>query len=804
MKTDSSNPLAVTLPYQFNGPDDYPTEVLASRFQAWRYIIKDIVNYLREYSSVQEEIVRQQIRLQQAVGISAKSIAVTSNSSRNHHHSGKDVDVGEINKYFLPIGNGSIQDLPTILTKYHQQNVSATQKTLKELTTVVIPKLDELRKDLLIKIKEIKNLQNDFKNNLGKEINETKSLLNQYYQAVELSNKLEHGGHIHHLSDSNEQYKFDPYIVKVKLDRQLKKQLQEESYLYQAYENLQDSGRKLESIIVVELQNYLGNFMDLLSAEHSTFANFLLPNFNDGFLSKEASFEWDSFIAKNLPSPNYSLNAVGNSNSSVRNGTFIDLNFHQRKTSDLQISNYNSPLNLSVREGYLERRSKFLKNYSSGYYVLTCNFIHEFKSPDRKKDQVPILSILLDSCQVGEHSKNDNKLGSSYKFILNSKLSNGLMHRNQNWLFRAETYQSMIEWYNDIKNLTSLPTPSARARFLSKKLNLGNLNPNLVRMQSNMSRNSSIVTSQTNQKSIRSSVTGRSKKSTTTDNNRLSSTFSNNTNVHSPRFNHLINSDGTILTPVESSTEHVRSSTPNAINREQPPQPHQQQYQQQYPIQQTPQEGYQPQVGSVPQKGEGQDGLSRTQSVQYQIPATNIQQPTPQQPHQPNQPHPGPITLPANFHNFQQGYFINANGQQVQQFFDPIQQQYYTITQQPSQGPQPQYFPTSPQPQFPSSPQPNQGYFFVQPPPNQNPQLKGDYTFGGQLPYPTDEQPELKQPELKQPESKQPQAEPNHEINDKENETSKNGSNDENNVVSTDDTLKDTTELEREVSKVSI
>lgn len=84
---------------------------------------------------------------------------------------------------------------------------------------------------------------------------------------------------------------------------------------------------------------------------------------------------------------------------------------------------------------------------------------------------------------------------------------------------------------------------------------------------------------------------------------------------------------------------------------------------------------------------------------------------------------------------------MNSNGQQVQQFYDPIQQQYYTITQQPNQGPQPQYFPASPQPQqfTASSPQPN-GYFFIQPG-QQQPQAPApvqDHAFGGNLPYPTE------------------------------------------------------------------
>ena len=113
MVTDHTNPLAVLLPYTFNSQNDYPTEVLANRFQAWRSIIKDLVNYLKEYASVQEEIVRQQMRLQQAVGISPGSSTAVSGSNSGHghgsHNNHKD-DINAINKFFLPIGNGSIQD----------------------------------------------------------------------------------------------------------------------------------------------------------------------------------------------------------------------------------------------------------------------------------------------------------------------------------------------------------------------------------------------------------------------------------------------------------------------------------------------------------------------------------------------------------------------------------------------------------------------------------------------------------------------------------------------------------------------
>lgn len=746
MAKDHTNPLAVTMPYEFPSANDYPTEVLATRFQAWRSIIKDIVNYLKEYSSVQEEIVRQQIRLQQAVGISSKSVATnhSDNHINNRHSSNyKEVDVAEINRLFLPIGNGSIQDLPTILTQFHQQNVTNSQKTLKDLSGTIIPKFEELRKDLLVKIKEIKNLQNDFKNNLGKEVVETKNLISQYYQAVELSNKLDHGHQVNE-SSTNDVSKYDPYLVKLKLDRQLKRQLQEENYLYQAYENLQQAGGKLESIIVIELQTFLSQFLRLLNEEHSTIPNFLLPNLQNGFLAKESTFEWDSFIAKNTSTSG--TNALGNT-TSLKNGTFIDLNFRPRKFSDLIINNYNLALNVPVREGVLERRSKFLKNYSSGWYVLTCNFIHEFKTNDRKKEQIPILSIPLDSCQVSEHSKDDGKTGGTYKFILTSKLSNGLMHRNQNWVFRADTYQKMIGWYDDIKNLTNLATPSARARHINKTMKLDtHLNPNLV--INRLSRTSTTVSELSNKNTLKTVETANSKRTkTTTGQTRLSSTFSSKNNNNSPRLNHLINSDGTIVTPVDSNDVNPQSQV-HSMQSPKPP-------------------------SLVP---------NGTQAPLQMLPP-----------------------------NFVQGYYINANGQQIQQFYDPVQQQYFTISAQPQPqpqppGPQPQYFPSSPPPQQfqASSPPPQQGYFSTSPPSQplsqtqsfyymgqMQPLQSQEHTFGGQLPYPTDN---IRTP-LNESHEK-PDLQPRDEVTPEKTlaETLKNDDDDDN----------ETNEINKSISKVSV
>ncbi|KGQ86079.1 hypothetical protein MEM_04659 [Candida albicans L26] len=703
---------------------------MANRFSAWRSIIKDLVNYFKEYSSVQEEIIRQQSRLQQAVG---QITNTTNNNSNYNNNTTPNSEIEAINNFFLPIGNGSVQDIPNALFKFHQKNVVDGTKTLKDINGLIIPKLEELRKDLLVKIKEIKNLQNDFKNNLSKELNDSKSLISQYNQAIELANKLGSTGNFSHITTLHEadSGKSDPYLVKIRLERQLKRQLVEENYLYDAYANLQNAGRQLESIVVLEVQNYVSMFLNLVNEENSNFSQHLLPNISNGFLSKESNFEWDAFIERNLPNVN--------NHGTISSGTFIDLNIPKRHLSDFVIKNFDSNLNVAIREGYLERRSKFLKNYTSAWYVLTCSYIHEFKSNDRKKDPQPVMSLPLDSCTVSDHSKNDGKLEGVYKFILTSKSHNTLMNKTHKWVFRTNTYQNMIEWFDSIKKMTSLPTPATRARTIEGghgNSNNGKTNVSDITSGHSISRVSSTNTARSPARSLKTVSTNttsasqaykhRSLNQVSSSHKRLSSTFSQRNNNQSPRLTNMINSDGTIITPVDTDEDSTKRSS--RIYQQQK----QQQQQQQQPQQQGP---------STPNQQPGPYHL---------IPVDTMGNQQPQQQQQQQQQQF--VNPPAGYQ-----YYIPSNAQQgVQQFYDPVQQQYYTITptvpvnsnssnnqqpQQQQQAPQPQYFSTSPLPTpqlIPGSPvAPAFGQYFQQPQFVQQKQQQQQQQKDGGLPYPT-------------------------------------------------------------------
>ena len=71
------------------------------------------------------------------------------------------------------------------------------------------------------------------------------------------------------------------------------------------------------------------------------------------------------------------------------------------------------------------------------------------------------MSLYLPEQKLGSHSIEG---GSSNKFVLKGRQT-GTMHRGHTWVFRAESHDTMMAWYEDIKALTE-KTPEERFQFV--------------------------------------------------------------------------------------------------------------------------------------------------------------------------------------------------------------------------------------------------------------------------------------------------------------------------------------------------
>ncbi|KAK0724752.1 hypothetical protein B0H67DRAFT_598242 [Lasiosphaeris hirsuta] len=366
-----------------------PTEVLANRFQAWRKFLKDLITYFREIQTHYEHRAKSLVKL--------ANVLNNTTTPPGFLASGGKLAVAEANK-------------------------------AREIEEDVILALTGLRSDLHQKIKEIKNLSGDFKNSVEKEMDTTRRAVNQLQDILgqaELDSALTTG-------------KQDPYLLRLAVDRQLEKQIDEENYLHQAYLNLENSGRELESIVVGEIQKSYNAYAGILKRE-SDAAYSAIEELRTGPIAMPKDTEWGSFVQ--------------------RDDRFVDPEVPMRSAELIHYPGRDHYACQEIRAGLLERKSKYLKSYTAGWYVLSPTHLHEFKSAD--KTQAPVMSLYLPEQKLGSHSSEG---GSSNKFILKGRQT-GSMHRGHTWVFRAESHDTMMAWYEDIKALTER-TPEERSNFV--------------------------------------------------------------------------------------------------------------------------------------------------------------------------------------------------------------------------------------------------------------------------------------------------------------------------------------------------
>jgi hypothetical protein len=234
---------------------------------------------------------------------------------------------------FLP-SNG-INDAMQILREYHKQSILEANKA-KLVEEDVIQALTGLRSDLQQKIKEIKNLSGDFKNSVDKEMDATRKAVQTLGDALGQSD----------IDPSQQTGRQDPYILKLAVDRQLERQIDEENYLHQAYLNLEASGRELEAIVVGEIQKAYHAYTGILKREADEAYN-TIENLRTGPIAMPKDHEWNSFIE-------------GDEH-------FVDPRVPIRQPQNIQYPGRDHELAMEVRAGLLERKSKYLKSYTAGW-----------------------------------------------------------------------------------------------------------------------------------------------------------------------------------------------------------------------------------------------------------------------------------------------------------------------------------------------------------------------------------------------------------------------------------------------------
>ncbi|XBW34500.1 hypothetical protein QEN19_000045 [Hanseniaspora menglaensis] len=446
--------------------NEYPTTIIVDRFIKWKKILKALISYYREIALAQEQFARinNNIKSNMKFGTllpnvldngtvvggetttttattatvanksisdtntmedfafparpklsarTASSSSINSNQSDDEYvnNSPSSITTTTINTGdYLSFGSGSIQDLQVILKKHHIALAKKQYDASKELETKIIPKLEDLKKDLTFKIKEIKSLHEDFKTNIKEHVAITGQLLQKFMLSLEfVENNNLTNKNMFDLMDASKKTlkaKNDPYLLKLQLDLQLKRQLLEEHYLQDSYTNLQKNGLELEKIIFLNIQKSLSKYSNLIDSQVRLTLQTLCNDLNHGILNKPPAVEWDNFV---LNHPTSLINWKSNDPFPV-----------YRKLTDIKYPHMKSAFSKCVRAGYLLKKNK-LKKYTRSYFILTSNYLHEFKSSDFFKSTssnnndafvnknaknllTPIMSINLNYAYLAESS----------------------------------------------------------------------------------------------------------------------------------------------------------------------------------------------------------------------------------------------------------------------------------------------------------------------------------------------------------------------------------------------------------------
>lgn len=112
--------------------------------------------------------------------------------------------------------------------------------------------------------------------------------------------------------------------------------------------NLEASGRELESIVVGEIQKAYNVLAGIFRREADNSYD-SAEKLREGPLAMPRDYEWDNFV--------------------TTNDNMVDPRQPVRQVDQITYAGKNHPAAIEVRSGMLERKSKYLKNYTPGWYV---------------------------------------------------------------------------------------------------------------------------------------------------------------------------------------------------------------------------------------------------------------------------------------------------------------------------------------------------------------------------------------------------------------------------------------------------
>lgn len=383
--------------------------------------------------------------------------------------------------------NSLFKNLPPLLINNHFQVFQHQMKLVRELNNKLIPRIETLKKNLSLKIKEIRaNLKNESFGNdaVVIELSNTGKILNDFMKAVG-----KYSGEkpvLKNFTRENEEGELetvdDPFLLKLRLDYQLKNQLLQENYLFASYVNLQNISRDLLTYILKELNYIIQKIGKLLNQEAvytgsvDIFAINLLGNLRK-YVDTSTKTMWEHFIINNKNFINIYKDTPKSSLKICRNLDTLSIPYNDSIHSKC------------IRTGVMYKKMKLFKNYKGFFYVLTCNYLHEFRISTETADlenenpNAKAIARKKTKGKLGGYVGHDDEPSKSYNLnnlAIKLKDASGLKFvlsrlddQSKKYTFKCIESQDYQNWYNDLCELLQFRANHlGRLKLLEDKMRL--------------------------------------------------------------------------------------------------------------------------------------------------------------------------------------------------------------------------------------------------------------------------------------------------------------------------------------------
>lgn len=231
----------------------------------------------------------------------------------------------------------------------------------------------------------------------------------------------------------------DPYEANQAVALQLQRQVNEENALQKSIIIMQQNSAHFEEGIVRSIQSAWQTF-DEWSGRMSAQVQDTWLGLGVHMRSLEPNTEWIAFAS--------------------RSDHLLDPDTPLRNPETIDYPGKEDPSVIPIAQGILERKKRFTKSYKESFYVLTpAGYLHEHHSSDVARNPIPVLSLFLPECTLGAPS---TAAAQTHKFHIEGRKLGGAQSggfsigREYAYTFRARSHDELMEWWNDIKQLSKV------------------------------------------------------------------------------------------------------------------------------------------------------------------------------------------------------------------------------------------------------------------------------------------------------------------------------------------------------------